>query len=180
MPHPSQMSPAETAVLVVDVQEKLMPKIHGAAALVRNMAFIIDVARLLGVEVFATVPELARRLPRPLEKLAFSSCGAPGLIDALRKNGRSRVLLVGIESHVCVLNTALDLLEEGCSVYPAVDAIGCRFALDHDVAMRRLEGAGAFLTTVESAAFEWTGGAQHPQFKAMSALVKERAKTVTG
>ena len=184
------MSPDETAVLVVDVQEKLMPKIHGAAALVRNIAFIIDVARLLGVEVFATeqyakglgptVPELAQRLPRPLEKLSFSSCGAPGLIDALRKQGRSRVLLVGIESHVCVLNTALDLLDEGYYVYPAVDAIGCRFALDHDVAMRRLEAAGAFLTTVESAAFEWTGGAEHPRFKAMSALVKERARTVTG
>src|ERR1700724_273264 len=91
MPHPTQMSPADTALLVIDVQERLMTKIPGAAALVRNIAFLIDAARLLQLPVLATeqypkglgptVPELASRLPERPDKLTFSSCAAPSVID---------------------------------------------------------------------------------------------------
>ena len=185
MPHPTRMAPDESAVLVVDVQEKLMVKIPGAEALVRNIAFLIDAAALAGVQVLATeqypkglgptVPELARRLPERPDKLSFSCCGVPGLTDRLRRDGRSRVLLVGIEAHVCVLNTALDLLAEDFWVYLAVDAVGSRYAVDRETAVRRLEGAGAILTTVETAVFEWTGGATHPNFKKLSALVRDRS-----
>jgi nicotinamidase-related amidase len=185
MPHPTRMAPAETAVLVVDVQEKLMVKIPGAAVLTRNIAFALDAAKLLGVEVLGTeqypkglgptVPELAQRLPPRPDKLSFSCCGVPDLTANLRRKGRTRVLLVGIETHVCVLNTALDLLAESFWVYVAVDAVASRYAIDHEAALRRMEGLGAIPTTVETAAFEWTGGAQHPQFKAISALVIGRA-----
>jgi len=85
-------------------------------------------------------------------------------------------VLTGIESHVCVLNTALDLLAADLRVYLAVDALGSRYAIDHETALRRLEKAGAILTTVETALFEWTGGSQHPRFKLVSALVQERMK----
>src|SRR5262245_25227370 len=111
MPHPTRMAPEESAVLVVDVQEKLMPKILGAPAIVRNIAFVIDAARLAGVEVLATeqypkglgptVGELASRLPARPDKLTFSCCGVPDLTENLRRRGRRRVLLVGIEAHVC-------------------------------------------------------------------------------
>jgi nicotinamidase-related amidase len=181
MPHPTRMAPAETAVLVVDVQEKLMAKIPGAATLTRNIAFTLDAAKLLGVEVLGTeqypkglgptVSELAQRLPPRPDKLLFSCCGVPDLTENLRRKGRTRVLLVGIETHVCVLNTALDLLAESFWVYVAVDAVASRYAIDHETALRRMEGLGVIPTTVEAAAFEWTGGAQHPQFKAISALV---------
>jgi nicotinamidase-related amidase len=186
MPHPTQLLPRETVLLVVDVQEKLIVKIPTAQALVRNLTFLLDAARLLDVEVSATeqyprglgptVPILAERLPTRPDKVAFSCCAVPGLVDGYRQRGRSRVLLSGMETHVCVLNTALDLLAAGLRVYVAVDAVASRYAVDHDMALRRMEQAGAILTTAETAVFEWLGGSQHPQFKQVSALVQERMK----
>jgi nicotinamidase-related amidase len=186
MPHPTQLLPQETVLLVVDVQEKLLVKIPTAAALVRNITFLLDAARLLGVEMSATeqyprglgptLPSLAERLPSRSEKVAFSCCAVPGLVDGYRQRGRSRVLLTGMETHVCVLNTALDLLAANLRVYVAVDALGSRYAVDHDIALRRMEQAGAIMTTAETAVFEWLGGSQHPQFKQVSALVQERMK----
>jgi nicotinamidase-related amidase len=159
MPHATRLDPATSAMLVVDVQEKLMAKIPDADDIVRNIAFVLDAAPLLGVEVCATeqypkglgptVAELARRLPERPDKLTFSCCGVPGLVESLRRHGRKQVHL-------------------------AVDALGSRYAIDRETALRRLEGAGAVPTTVETAVFEWTGGAAHPNFKAISALVRVR------
>jgi nicotinamidase-related amidase len=186
MRHPTQLTARESALLVIDVQEKLMARIPGAAAITRNIAFLIDAARLLEVEVAATeqypkglgptVASLAERLPIRPDKLTFSSCGAPGILDGLRTKGRSKIVLTGIEAHVCVLNTALDLLAANFQVYLAADALGSRYAVDREFALRRLEQAGAILTTVETCAFEWMEGSNHPQFKAVSALVQERMK----
>jgi nicotinamidase-related amidase len=186
MPHPTHLVADEAALLVIDVQEKLMVKIPGAAGLVRNIAFLIDGARLLDVPVAATeqypkglgptVPELAQRLPERPDKVAFSSCAVPSVVEGFRRQGRSRIVLMGIESHVCVLNTALDLLALDYRVYLVVDALGSRFAIDHETALRRLEMAGAILTTVETALFEMVSGAGHPKFKQVSALVQERMK----
>jgi nicotinamidase-related amidase len=98
----------------------------------------------------------------------------PHLADGFRVCGRTRIVLVGIETHVCVLNTALDLLDQNFLVYLAVDALGSRYAIDHDTAIRRMEKAGAILTTVETCAFEWLGGSNHPRFKDVSALIQKR------
>ena len=84
------------------------------------------------------------------------------------------VALVGIEAHICVAQTALELLARGYEVQVPVDAVGSRFAEDREVALRRLERAGAILTTAEATLFEWVESADHPQFRAISALVKER------
>src|SRR5262249_36573813 len=186
MPHPTHLSAHEAALLVVDVQEKLMAKIPGAAGLVRNLAFLVDGARLLDVPVMATeqypkglgptVPELAQRLPERPDKTAFSCCAIPGLVEGFRRKGRSRIVVAGIESHVCVLHTALDLLAADFRVYIAVDAVASRFAVDHATALMRLETAGAILTTVETVLSEMTSGAGHPRFKQVSALVQERMK----
>jgi nicotinamidase-related amidase len=187
MPHPTRMSAEDTALLVIDVQEKLLPKIQGADALVRNIAFLVDAAGLVGMPVLATeqypkglgatVGELARRLPPRPDKVAFSCCAVPAVIEALNR-GRPKVVLAGIESHVCVLQTGLDLLAAGHRVFVAADAVGSRYALDHELALRRLEKAGAVLTTSEACVFEWVGGADHPQFKKISALVQERMKQI--
>lgn len=178
---------AESSVLVVvDVQDKLLAKIPTAATLVRNIAFLLDVASLLGVPVRATeqypkglgptTAELARRLPTPLpSKTAFSCCGAAGFLSDLQGLGRPTVVLSGMETHVCVAQTACDLLEAGFQVFLPADALAARAALDHEVALRRLERAGAVVTTTEAIAFEWTADAAHPQFKAVSALVVSRA-----
>jgi nicotinamidase-related amidase len=186
MSHPTQLSTGDSALLVIDVQEKLLPKISGADALVRNIGFLIDGARLLDVPVAATeqypkglgttVPELAQRLPRRQDKVAFTCCAVASLTDGFREAGRAKIVLAGIETHVCVLHTALDLLAQGFSVYLPVDAVGSRFALDHEQALRRLERAGAVITTSETTVFEWVGGASHPRFKQVSALVQERTK----
>jgi nicotinamidase-related amidase len=184
MPHPTQMSAADTALLVIDVQEKLMATIPQAGAVIGNIAFLVDAARLLQMPVLATeqypkglgptVAGLAERLPERPEKTAFSCCAVPSVVESLRRGVRPKVVLAGIESHVCVLHTALDLLALDFRVYLPVDAIASRFAIDHDMAQRRLERAGAVVTTSETCVFEWVGGASHPQFKAISALVQQR------
>jgi nicotinamidase-related amidase len=180
------MSAGDTGLLVIDVQEKLMAIIAPAAAVVRNIAFLVDAARLLGVPVQATeqypkglgttVPELASRLPERPDKVAFSCCAVPGLEDRFRKGARPKLVLTGIETHVCVQQTALDLLAKDFRVYIPIDAVASRSAVDHDYALRRLEKAGAILTTSETCVFEWLGTAKHPAFKEISRLVQERMK----
>ena len=188
MKHPTQLTPAESAVLVVDVQEKLMVKIPSAETLIRNSAFLLDVAKLLNVETAATeqypkglgptVAALAQRVPMRPEKLGFSCCAVPQLAEGFGARGRTKIVLVGIETHVCVLNTALDLLAANFHVYLCVDALGSRCAADHDAALMRMTQAGAIPTTVETCAFEWMGGSNHPAFKQVSALVQERMKAL--
>jgi hypothetical protein len=148
------------------------------------VALLIDGARQMGVPVQATeqypkglgatVPELASRLPERPDKVAFSCCAVPSVVEALERQARPKVVLAGIETHVCVQQTALDLLAQGFQVYIAADAVGSRYAIDHDYALRRMERAGAVLITSETAVFEWVGGAQHPNFKAISKLIQDR------
>jgi nicotinamidase-related amidase len=186
MPHATQMSAADTGLLVIDVQEKLVPKIVDAERLVRNIAFLLDGARLLNVPVQcteqyprglgATVAELAAKLAERPDKVAFSSCAVPAIVRTFHREARPKLVLAGIETHVCVLHTALDLLALDFRVYIVVDAVGSRYRVDSDVALRRMEQAGAILSTSETCLFEWIGGSNHPQFKAVSALVQERMK----
>ncbi|MGE0759710.1 MAG: hydrolase [Pirellulaceae bacterium] len=180
---PELMSRADSALLVVDVQDKLLPSIPSQARLVWNIRRLIDGARLLGVPVLATeqyprglgptAPELARRLGTIPEKLTFSCAGCAALVSELRNLQRPKVLVVGIEAHVCVQQTVLDLLADGYRIYVGADAIGSRFPLDRKIALRRMEVTGATLTTVESALFEWCSAAGSPEFKQISALVRE-------
>ncbi|MDB5312610.1 MAG: Isochorismatase family protein [Gemmataceae bacterium] len=174
-----------SVLVVIDVQEKLLAKIPTAAALVRTAGFLLDAAGLLGVPVRATeqypqglgptVPELAGRLSRPAAKTAFSCCGAGTFLEELEMLQRPNVVLVGMETHVCVMQTALDLIAAGLHVFLPVDALATRFPVDHDTALRRLEYAGAVPTTAEAVAFEWVCDASHPQFKAVSKLVIDLA-----
>ncbi|HJN66012.1 MAG TPA: isochorismatase family protein, partial [Pirellulales bacterium] len=104
---------------------------------------------------------------------AFSSARVPGLLASFSKRDIRKVLLVGIETHVCIEQTALDMLSAGLGVYVAVDAVGSRNSLDRDIALRRMETAGAVLTTTEAALFEWCEIAGTPEFKRISKLVRE-------
>ena len=158
------MSAGDTVLLVVDIQEKLIPKIQQHARLVANVGRLIDGARILGLPVAATeqypkglgptVKELAARLePRPT-KNTFSCTGCPEIFAQLRERNMHKILICGIEAHVCVQQTALDLLADGWRVYVAVDAVGSRKAIDYETALRRMDSAGATLTTTEAALFE--------------------------
>lgn len=186
-----RMHTHNTALLVVDVQEKLLPVMPDAPGLLRDVGFIVDVAQLLSVPIFVTEqypqglgpthPALTAKLTglRPT-KVAFSCCGAPGFREQLHQANKPNVLVVGMEAHVCVLQTVLDLLTDGINVFVAVDAVQARFKVDQDLALQRMDRAGAILTTVETATFEWLGGADHPQFKPISKLVQARMKAIAG
>ena len=181
---PELMSRDESALLVVDVQQRLVPHISGHRRVIWNIARLIDGARLLGVEVAATeqyprglgatVPELAERLGEIPSKLTFS-CGPCDVVESIAAAGRNKILVTGVEAHVCVLQSVLDLLHDGFRVYVAVDAVGSRFEQDYRTALRRMESAGASLTTAETALFEWCEVAGTPEFKKISALVRESA-----
>jgi len=182
---PELMSRSDSALLVVDVQEKLVPAIAGAERVVWNVRRLIDGARLLGIPISAseqyprglgpTVPELVSRLEHRPAKLAFSCREMPDLFAGLRQRNIEKLLVCGIETHVCIQQTVLDLLADGWRVYVAVDAAGSRHDLDHQTALRRMESSGAVLTTTEAALFEWCQAAGSPEFKQISRLVRECA-----
>src|SRR5690606_32956056 len=102
-----------------------------------------------------TVASIAAKLGAPFEKLAFSGCGAAGLSAELARRGRRQIVLCGIETHVCVQQTALDLIAAGYDVHVPVDALSSRRELDHRIALDRMDRCGATMTTVEAVLFEW-------------------------
>jgi nicotinamidase-related amidase len=165
-----------------------MRLIPGSQRVIANIAFLLDAATLLGMTIQATeqypkglgstVAELLPRLPHRPDKVAFSSCAVPAVADTFHRAARPKIAAVGIETHVCVLNTTLDLLAQGFRVYLPADAVASRYGIDHDFALRRLEQAGAILTTAETCVFEWIGGSQHPKFKEISKLVQDRMKVI--
>lgn len=176
-------SRAETTLLaVIDLQERLLPVIDGAERIVKRSIRLARAAELLGVRrvvteqyprgLGKTLPELAACLPSPEEKLAFSAA-ACGCLACEPEAGIETVVLAGVETHVCILQTALDLRARGLSVFVAVDAVGSRFAIDHETALRRLELSGCLPVTSESIMFEWCRSAENPRFREMQRLVKE-------
>ena len=180
---PELMNRADTALLVIDVQERLLAVIPDGPRIVWNIRRLLDAAKLLGVAIAATeqipsklgptVPQLAGRLDPPPAKETFSCASCGDIFARWRDDGRHRVLLCGVETHVCVVQTALDLAAAGFLVYVAVDAVGSRHELDRDTALRRMEAAGIVLTTTEATLFEWCGRAGTPEFRPLSALAKE-------
>ncbi len=169
--------------MVVDVQQKLIGLIPQHERIVWNVRRLLDGAKILGVRALATeqypqglghtVPELAERLPGVASKASFSCCGSGEFQERLAAIDAHNILVAGIEAHVCVQQTVLDLIAAGYRVFVAADAIGSRFGVDYEMALRRMESSGATLTTTESALFEWCERSQTPQFKQISALVKE-------
>jgi nicotinamidase-related amidase len=180
---PMMMSPGDTALLVIDVQEKLVPAISERKRVVWNVRRLLDGAKVLGLSMIGTeqypqglgptVPELAERLGSLPSKLTFSCGGCPGLFAELEQKGIGKILVAGIETHVCVQQTVLDLLAAGWSVLVAVDAVGSRFEIDHRTALERMNSTGATLTTTEAALFEWCRVAGTPEFKQISKLAQE-------
>jgi nicotinamidase-related amidase len=181
---PELMCREDTAILVVDVQQRLIVVQLGYKKVVWNIRRLLDAANALGVAAYATeqypeklgsmVTSLAERLETNIgSKLSFS-CGDCGEIFAeWQTKGIHRVLVCGIETHVCVQQTVLDLLAAGYQVNLPVDAISSRFSIDREIAFRRMEASGAILTTTESAMFEWCVRSGTDEFKKISALAKE-------
>jgi nicotinamidase-related amidase len=170
-----------TVLVVVDVQEafrKAVPEFEGVA---RASGVLVEGADAIGVPILVTeqypkglgqtVPEVADHFPngtKPLEKVRFSAAEAEGF----DLDGRDQALVCGIETHVCVNQTVLDLLERGVGVHVATDAVGSRTEANREIGLERMERAGATLTSVEMALFELLGGSDAEAFKEVQALVK--------
>jgi nicotinamidase-related amidase len=120
-----------------------------------------------------SVPEVVAAIPHRPEKTVFHCCAVPQVFETIHARGVRKVTLVGIETHVCIAQSALELLRMGLRVQVLADAVGSRHAFDGEIALRRVELAGAVVSTTEAALFEWTESADHRNFKAISALVKE-------
>lgn len=181
---PRRLDRSSAALLLVDMQEKLLPAIIGTPTLVWNASRLVRAAGLFDIRIDVTeqYPQgLGRTDPAVLastdpirhDKNAFSAAACVDLIAQWSDAGTRQIVVAGIESHVCVLQTALDLLSEGYDVFVVADAIGSRNQLDHETAVRRMRDEGATVLTTESVLFEWCETAAHDQFKALSALVKE-------
>ena len=178
------LSRSESRLLIVDVQEKLMPAISVADQLIRNCRRLIQGAKILGVPVSSTeqypqglggtVAELASELDAPAAKVRFScaECLSWG-VAAQQPEERFKLVLAGIEAHVCVQQTALDFIAQGFRVHIPADAVASRHKLDWKMALARMADSGAILTTTESILFEWCEAAGTAEFKQISRLIRD-------
>jgi nicotinamidase-related amidase len=174
---------SRTALVVVDVQEAFRPAVLDFEQVARNVATLVRGARILGLPTIVTeqypqglghtVAEVSEHLDvTPIEKVAFSAVDADGFPGALRGAERDQVLLCGIEAHVCVNQTAQDLIADGREVHVAQDAVSSRTAENRALGLHRMERSGAIATSVETALFELLRQAGTPEFKEVQALVK--------
>jgi nicotinamidase-related amidase len=188
MNHQFRLKVEDTALLVVDLQEKLLPKIINADDVARNATFMVKAAKTLGVPVLATeqypkglgatVEPLRSLIEKVWEKQSFSAVREGGVLDFLKSDARIKVVLVGIEAHICVMQTVLDLLNQGFHVFICVDAVSSRYAIDVKIALKRMQQAGAVLVTSETCVYELLETAANPVFKEISAMVQERMRQI--
>jgi nicotinamidase-related amidase len=178
---PAKLDRDRAALVVVDVQEAFRRAVPDFGAVAAGAAKLVEGAKEIGIPIVVTeqypkglgetVPELAAHLPEgtaPLQKVRFSAAEAEGF----DLDGRDQALVCGIESHVCVNQTVLDLLGERVESHVASDAVGSRTAENRDLGLHKMERAGAVLTSVETALFELLRGSDAPEFKRVQALVK--------
>ena len=188
MSHQFRLKVEDTALLVVDIQEKLLPKIMQAGEVLRNASFLVNAAKVLGVPVIATeqypkglgptVEPIRGLLTTVWEKKTFSAVAEGGALDFLKSDARIKVVVVGIEAHICVMQTVLDLLNQGFHVFVCVDAVSSRYAIDVKIALKRMQQAGAILVTAETCVYEWLETAANPAFREISTMVQERMRQI--
>ena len=168
-----------SVLLVVDMQEKLLPAIHDHAVVVDHAAWLVRAAQMIDVPVAATeqYPKGLGHIVAPLKALLPAaavaaknhfSCVAAKCLPQLPGADRAQVVLAGVEAHVCVLQTALELLEEGKEVYVVADAVGSRRPRDLEIALTRMRDEGVRVVTREMVVFEWLGEAGTALFKDVS------------
>ena len=181
----SLLKASDSVLALIDIQQKFRPAIAGMEELIRRAQALVRAAVRLGVPVLATeqyakalgptAPELKQYLPDSQaypDKLCFSSLGCDAFRDSLAVSKRKQVVMTGIETHVCVMQTGLELLAAGYSVYVVTDAVASRKGSDREAALQRLARHGAELVTTEMVVFEWLRKAGTAEFKELQALIK--------
>lgn len=174
----------QAALIIVDVQERLWPAMDQKEVLLQNIVRLAKGADILGIRIIATeqyrkglgatLPELAAAVAEfsPIEKLSFSACGAEEFVQALRAGKMEDVVLCGIEAHVCVSQTCLDLISEGFRVFVVADAVASRTEANCRGGLERMRAAGATLVTTEMLLFELLERAGTSEFKAILQLIR--------
>lgn len=174
----------KSCLVVVDVQGELAQLMYGKDALFKNIQILIKAAKILDIPVLwcqqcpealgPTVPQIAELLGEnePINKASFSCCGRQDFDRRLNALARSQVLLCGIEAHVCIYQTAVDLLRKGYDVSVVEDAVSSRTAENKQTAVRRLATEGVKISSAEMALFELLRTAEHPRFKQIARLIK--------
>ena len=172
--------------MLIDIQEKLAPHIAEHRKLLKKTAILIQGLQALNIPIMVneqypkglghTLPELTQLLSEKntpvFEKTTFSACDTPTSWHHIAQQNRNNVILFGTETHVCVMQTALDLLDNGMQPIIITDAVGSRDLYDRKIAIRRMRRAGAVVTTTEAILFELCRSSEDPAFKTISALVK--------
>lgn len=185
--HPYILRPENTALIVIDVQEPFLNVMADRQRLTANVRLLVQSADVLQIPVVLTTQNAARlggvaaeitaafpegTAPAPLDKMAFSCVQAAGFPELLTALGRRQILLCGLETHICVSQTALDLAHLGYQVHVAADAVSSRTLEKHKLGMERLRDCGIFPCAAEAAVYEWLREAGTPAFKAILPLVK--------
>jgi nicotinamidase-related amidase len=178
------LSATDSLLLVVDIQDRLLPVMQDGARVAHNTGILLQAAQALSVPAAITeqypkglgatvdaIRALAGASP-VLEKQHFSAWGDPAIRAHIEVAGRQQMVICGIEAHVCVLQTALDLAGTGYRVAVVADAVSSRQAASAALAQQRMAAAGVMLVSTEMCLFEWLGHAGHPQFRALSRLIK--------
>jgi nicotinamidase-related amidase len=176
----NQIDSQISVLILIDLQERLMPAIDRGEEVLHQCIRTAKIAQLLGIPIIGTeqsplslgsnIEAIKSLCSKTMSKEHFNAC-ADGLIEVLPKN-RWQYILMGCEAHVCLMQTALKLMSEGYDVSVVVDGVGSRYALDKQIALDRLQIAGARLISTEMLAFEWVKSAKNPAFKEVLALVK--------
>lgn len=181
----NMLTTKETLLLVIDVQGKLAPAVFESDLVERNISKLLRACKLLEVPVIVTeqYPKGLGNTVQPLkelvgddqlfEKLTFSCCGGEGFMDRLRSLGRNNILVVGMETHVCVYQTCMELIEFGYDVHVVTDAVSSRTPENRALGIRCIERAGGVPTSTEMAIFELVRVAEGDTFKAISKIIKE-------
>ncbi|CAN0036287.1 unnamed protein product [Phaeothamnion confervicola] len=173
-----------SCLIVVDIQERLAPAMHdGGQEAIRNAAILMQAAKRMGVPVLVseqyprglghTVPQLAEYMPEggAIEKLEFACPGNAAFAEKLNALGKKQIIIAGMEAHICVLQTALKLRDQGLEVFVAADAVASRKQASMDHAFSRIEDAGGAIITTEMAVFEWLERAGTDDFKVLQLLI---------
>ena len=182
--HTSLATAEDSILVVIDPQEKLIKMIHNREEVVQTITRLLKFSSIFNLPVVLTehypqglgyiVDEIKEVLPdyQPIIKRIFSCFGVPEFCDALTAAGRHHLLVVGIETHVCVCQTTLDALHLGFQVQVVADGVGTRKREDHEMALQRMRQSGAVITTSESLMYEMTERADTDEFKRLLELVK--------
>jgi len=179
------LSVKNSVLVVIDMQEKLSRAMHDRESLLTNATKIIHGAKILGIPVIwteqnpgglgSTLPEIRNYIhadSEPVVKLSFSCCAEPVFMETLKATGRKQILVMGIESHVCVCQTILDLLDMGYETHIVCDAVSSRTPENKAIGVERSKQAGAIITSVEMALFELLKVAEGDKFKQILKIVK--------